>query len=108
MTEKVYSFLGLATKAGRLQSGDDTCERAVKSGRALLVIVTEDASDNTKKKFSEMCKYRNVDIKFFGQKELLGRYVGKEVRSVAVILDQGFAKRLTEMLDGCQQKCGGE
>ena len=46
--DKVYSLLGLAKKAGQLLSGDDTCERTIKSGKAVLVIVAGDASENTK------------------------------------------------------------
>ena len=58
MVERIYSFLGLATKAGKLISGEETCERALKLGKVFLVIVSDDASDNTKKKFNDMCKYR--------------------------------------------------
>ena len=54
--KKVYSFLGLAMKAGKIASGEFQVEHAVKSGNAALVIVTEDASENTRKKFSNMCE----------------------------------------------------
>ena len=47
---KVLSLVGLATKAGRTVSGEFSTEKAVKSGQAGLVIVSEEASDNTKKK----------------------------------------------------------
>ncbi len=48
-------MLGMAAKAGKVASGEFMAENAVKSGEAALVIVAEDASDNTKKKFSNMC-----------------------------------------------------
>ena len=48
MQDKAYSFLGLAAKAGKLISGDETCERALKAGKVHLVIVSEDASGNTR------------------------------------------------------------
>ncbi|MCX7711831.1 MAG: ribosomal L7Ae/L30e/S12e/Gadd45 family protein [Clostridia bacterium] len=102
MTNKVYSFLGLATKAGKVVSGDETCERAIKSGKVFLTLIARDASENTKKKFSDICSYRKVELRFFGEKEMLGRYTGKEIRSVICILEQGFAKRLMEMLDECE------
>ena len=54
---KVMSYLGLATRAGKVQSGEFSTEKSVKSGRAALVMVAEDASDNTKKKFTNMCTY---------------------------------------------------
>lgn len=104
---KIYSFIGLATKAGKITTGEESCERAIKNNKAKLVIVAEDASDNTKKSFKDGCTYRNVSIRFFGQKETLGKFAGKEKRAVAVISDTGFAKRLIEMIDNREQKNGG-
>ena len=47
--DRVLSMLGMAARAGRIESGEFSTEKAVKSGRGRLVIVAEDASDNTKK-----------------------------------------------------------
>lgn len=60
MNDKVISLLGLAERAGKIASGEFAAEKAVKTGKARLIIVAEDASDNTKKKFSDMCKYYQV------------------------------------------------
>ena len=57
MQSKIFSSLGLATKAGKTQSGEFSTEKSVKSFKAFLVIVAEDASDNTKKMFTNMCTY---------------------------------------------------
>jgi len=108
MQNKTYSFIGLAMKAGALLSGEDACERAIKSGKVHLIIVAGDASQNTKKKFNDMCIYRHVDIRVFGQKEFLGRYTGKDIRAVIAVMEKGFAKRLTEMLDSTDLQNGGE
>lgn len=54
---KALSMIGLATKAGKVASGEFCTEKEVKSGRAYLVIVADDASDNTKKKFQNMCDF---------------------------------------------------
>lgn len=95
---KIYNFLGLAKKANKVLSGDQTCEKLIKSEKAKLVIVSIDASDNTKKKFTDLCNYRSVNKIFFGEKELLGKYTGKDIRSVLVITDMGFAKKILEMV----------
>lgn len=108
MTNRIYSFLGLATKAGKLVSGDDTCERMLKSNKVNLIIVAEDASSNTKKAFEDLCRYRDVPIRLFGSKQLLGRYTGKDNRAVIAILDSGFAERLILLIDGEQKDSGGE
>ena len=96
---KFFGLLGLATKAGKVQSGEFSTEKAVKSGRAFLVIVSEDASDNTKKMFRNMCTYYEVPLYFFGEKETLGHAMGKEFRASLAVLDEGSAKAIGKCLD---------
>ncbi len=67
--DRVLSMLGMAARAGRIESGEFSTEKAVKSGRGRLVIVAEDASDNTKKMFKNMCDYYKVPLVVFGTKE---------------------------------------
>ena len=66
---KVFNLIGLATKAGKVASGEFSTEKAVKDGTACLVIVSEEASDNTRKMFTNMCTYYQVPIYFFGRKD---------------------------------------
>ena len=49
---KVLSLLGLATRAGKIKSGSFLTEQAVKAGKAYLVLIAGDASENTKKKLA--------------------------------------------------------
>ena len=51
---KVLSLISLATKAGKVASGEFCTEKEIKSGNASLVMVAGDASDNTKKRFQNM------------------------------------------------------
>ena len=83
MNDKVISLLGLAERAGKIASGEFAAEKAVKTGKARLIIVAEDASDNTKKKFSDMCKYYQVPFACYSQKELLGHGIGKDKSNYA-------------------------
>ena len=46
--DKVLSLLGIAARAKRIASGEFQTEHAVKSGEAYLVMVANDASENTK------------------------------------------------------------
>lgn len=108
MIGNIYSFLGLAARAGRLVSGEAACERALKCGRVSLVIIAGDASRNTREKFSGMCSHRGIQIRFFGEKELLGKYTGKDIRAVIGVTERNFAKRLAEMIDSCSSESGGE
>ena len=96
--DKVLSLIGLATKAGKTVSGEFMTEREVKTGRAALVIVAGDSSDNTKKKFRDMCEFYKVPIYFYGDKDTLGHAMGKEFRASLAILDEGFAKGVLKHL----------
>lgn len=92
-------LIGLATKAGKTAGGEFLTEREVKSGRAALVIVAEDASENTKKKFQNMCEYYKVPIRFYGDKDTLGHAMGKQFRASLAVLDEGFAKGIRKHMD---------
>ena len=72
---------------------------AVKDGTAQLVIVAADASENTKKKFQNMCDFYKVPIYFYGDKETLGHAMGKEIRASLAITDAGFAKSISKHID---------
>ncbi len=90
--KKIYSMLGLAAKGGRIASGEFMTEKTIKGGGAFLCIVAEDASDNTKKMFRNMCEFYNVPFCCFSDKDTLGHWIGKEFRASLAILDEGMAK----------------
>ena len=68
MTDRVLSMLGLAAKSGNVVSGEFSTEKSVKTGKAFLVIVADDSSDNTKKHFSDMTAFYEVPIYFYSDK----------------------------------------
>lgn len=96
---KVLSMLSLATKAGKTQSGEFLTEKAVKEGKAALVIIAGDASTNTRKKFQNMCEFYKVPIYFYKDKENLGHAMGKEIRASLAVTDAGFAKSISKHID---------
>ena len=91
-------MIGLATKAGKVASGEFSTEKEVKSARAYLVIVAGDASENTKKKFRNMCAYYKVPCILFGDKEQLGRAIGREYRSSLAVCEAHFAEKIAALL----------
>lgn len=95
---KVLSLVGLATKAGKTSSGEFSTEKAVKEGKACIVIVSEESSDNTKKKFQNMCDFYEVPIYFYGTKEELGMAMGKEFRASLSVNDPGLANAIEKQL----------
>ena len=89
---KVLSLIGLATKAGKTVSGEFSTEKSVKTGKGFLALVADDASENTKKKFRNMCTYYEVPLYFLSDKESLGRAMGKEFRASLAVQDENFCK----------------
>ena len=101
--DKVYSLLGLATRSRNVVSGEFSTEKAVKSGTAVMVIVSSDASDNTIKKFRNMCHFYEVPMFRYGTKDGLGHAMGKEARSSLAVTDDGFAKSLKKYLEASEE-----
>ena len=87
-------MIGLATKAGYVVSGEFSVEKVIKSQKASLVIIADDASDRTKKNFADSCAYYNLPLVVYKDKETLGHSMGKQFRASLAILDKGFADSL--------------
>ena len=84
MEAKAFRYLGLAARAGCVPSGEFQTENAVRSGKAYVVIIA-------KKKFRNMCEYRNVPVFEFSDKETLGQRIGRGERSSCAITDENLA-----------------
>lgn len=101
--DRLLSLLGMAQKAGKVASGEFSTEKSVKEGRAYCVIVAGDASDNTKKMFTNMCSYYQVPIYFYGNRETIGKAIGKEFRASVAVNDEGFAKSFAKQFSSLEQ-----
>lgn len=97
--DKVLSMLGIAAKSGNVVSGEFSTEKAVKSGQAYLVIVSAEASENTKKSFFNMTDFYHVPCYCYGSKENLGRCIGKEFRASLAVVDENLAKAVESKLE---------
>ena len=97
--KKVLNLLGLAQRSGKLASGEFQTEKAVKEQRAALVILAADASENTKKKFQNMCTFYRVNVLVLTEKDELGHSIGRSERSSLAIMDEGFAKAVLKELE---------
>jgi ribosomal protein L7Ae-like RNA K-turn-binding protein len=96
------SLLGLANRARKVISGEELVIKEVRNGKAKIVILSQDASDNTRKKISDKCRYYNVPLVSVDDRYSLGQAIGKEARVVVALADNGFAKKLSELLDESQ------
>lgn len=98
MADRVYSMIGIAEKAGHVVSGEFSTEKAIKNGKACLVILASDASENTRKHFSDMCAYRGIPVRIYGGREELGHAIGKGMRVNLAITQKGLADSIRERI----------
>lgn len=96
--DKVLAMLSIAAKSGSVLSGEFSTEKAVKEGRAYLVIVAGDASDNTKKMFENMTEFYEVPMYVYSDKNALGHYIGKEFRASLAVVNEGLARSIEDKL----------
>ena len=97
--DRVLSLLSLSAKGRNLVSGEFMAEKAIKEGTAKVVIVSEDASENTKKHFCDMCNYRKIPVFFYATKEELGKAIGREMRASLAVTDAGMAANIIGHLE---------
>jgi ribosomal protein L7Ae-like RNA K-turn-binding protein len=98
MKHKALSLLGMAMRAGKLVTGDETVLKSVQQGKAKLVIAAGDASDNTKKKFRDKCATYNVKLVEAFDRITIGDAIGKSERVLIAVTDAGFSKSIIQSL----------
>lgn len=98
---KLLGLLGFAARARKLVTGTDLCRDEVRRGRLPLVLVAGDASDNTKKRIADACKYYDTDMCVvpISAEELSDR-IGK-TGSIAVIgvTDMNFVNGIAALFE---------
>ena len=95
---RILSLLGIAMKGRNLVSGEFQTLDAIRKGSAMLVIIAEDASGNTRKLFTDKCSFYHVPSFTFGTKEELGGAIGKDLRSSIGVCNAGLADVIMKQL----------
>lgn len=90
--QKKLNMLGLAQRAGKLISGDERTEAAIKAGQAQLVILASDASEATQTRYQQWSENYQVPIDTAFSREQISHAIGRS-RSICAILDSGMTNR---------------
>lgn len=83
--------LGLARRAGLVVIGEENCLKAIRSRKAFLLVLAEDASANTKKRFRDKCSFYRTPLVEAGNRHELGAAVGRETAVALAVTDQRLA-----------------
>ncbi|UFS70848.1 DUF448 domain-containing protein [Geomonas sp. RF6] len=90
LEQRVASYISLANKGGKVVSGSDQVLDHLKKGGSGILFVAEDTSPDIAEKFRGIARAHNVRCATLFDKERLGALIGKELRSVLVVLNSGF------------------
>ena len=92
--DNVLGMIGLAKRAGKIVTGAEICEAAVKKGKSKLIIIAGDISENGRKAITDTCKYYKVKYIEYADKSQLGKITGAEERAVVSVNDRGFSQTI--------------
>ncbi|MFV9509815.1 YlxQ family RNA-binding protein [Tepidibacillus sp. LV47] len=98
-SNKILSIIGLAQRARKIISGEELVVNAIKDQKVFFVLLSTDASENTKKKIANKCEYYQIPYRIQFSRQELGQAIGKPSRVVIGITDKGFSNRLQELTE---------
>lgn len=97
--DRAMSYLGIARKAGLLTTGEENCGSVVRAGKARLLCLASDASDNAARRaesFVHGTKTPLLRVPY--TKEELAASLGTGSCSMAVLTDIGLANSFVSAL----------
>ena len=103
VTDRLYNAIGLCQRAGKAQSGAFAAEKAIRAGKAKLVLLEEGASEATKTHYEQLCAAHGVPL--YGV-ETVGRAIGKDARIVMAVTDANFRDMIERAMRNTDEKRG--
>ena len=94
----LMALLGMARRAGALAYGTGSTRRALKEGRARLILFAQDASEMQREKVMKLLRHVRTPRATLGTREALGSAVGSAPVSAVAVTDEEFAKELVARL----------
>ncbi|MBQ2752581.1 MAG: ribosomal L7Ae/L30e/S12e/Gadd45 family protein [Firmicutes bacterium] len=100
--DRLLGTLGLCMKAGKLVTGEDSVLKAIRGNKAKVVILAKDASANTTKRMTNAATFYNVPLVVYSTKADIGAALGKNIRAVAAVIDEGFGAKIIKTVEDAQ------
>lgn len=106
MKDKFLQFLSLTKGAGKLIEGYNKCEEKIKYGKVYLCVLSKSLSENSYKKFRNLCEKHNIKYIYDYEKEELGSVLGRKEINVLGVIDNNMSTRLIEIYNDNQNNRG--
>ena len=98
MKTRVLNMLGIANKAGKIVSGEDSVINGLQKRIVKIVFVASDASSATLDKFERKCFYYHVDYNTSFTSDELSKAIGR-CRKIVGITDQGICDAIKKIME---------
>ncbi len=98
--KQVLNLLGLAKRAGKLVTGEDTVLKSLRHNDLKIVFVASDASKRQIDQFNKKTYFYEVKFNNNFTCDELSQATGKPMCKVLGITDQGFSESIYKNLEG--------
>ena len=99
MTDQVLSMLGLAKKAGRVETGEEPVGAAARARKARVILVAQDAGPSSQRRaFSFAQTGECLCLTLPADKDALGRALGRTSVAMCAVTEIGFAGAIVKKL----------
>lgn len=99
MMDQVLSMLGLAKKAGRVETGEEPVGAAARARKARVILVARDAGPSSQRRaFSFAQTGACLCLTIPADKDALGRALGRTSVAMCAVTDIGFADAIARKL----------
>lgn len=99
LEDRVASYVALANKAGKVVSGSDQVEDAVRRQSVGIVLVAADTSDDIAQKLLRLAERSNIPAYRVLTRDRIGALVGKGLRSAVAVAAGGFVPALRNEIE---------
>ena len=97
--DKILNLISIATKAGKVKTGEFLTTKTLQEGLGHLVVIAEDTSEKSTKRLMGISENYGCQSIIYGTKEELGKFTGKKEKSVIIITDKGLADAILKKID---------
>lgn len=99
MRSKFESYMGFASRSGKLVAGTSACISKIERNQAKLLLIAADTAENTLEKLRYTAESKQIPVRIYGAADELSRIVGRPGRTAFAITDEHFAKMIAEQID---------
>ncbi|MBQ3181840.1 MAG: ribosomal L7Ae/L30e/S12e/Gadd45 family protein [Clostridia bacterium] len=94
--DKILNLISIATKAGKVKTGEFLTTKTLQEGLCHLVVIATDTSEKSTKRLMGISENYECKSIVYGTKEELGKFTGKKEKSVIAITDEGLAQAIAK------------